>query len=345
MYLAVDIFMVLSGFVLARSSNADFLAPFEVPQVGRFLLRRLARIYPVYLLSSVVCALLVLTGLGVWGDPKLSALMILTNLAMIQSWGGPYDGLNAVSWSISTEWAANLLFPLFGFLFMRVSIRASVFAALATLLGLLLFAALSAGGAPDDPPAFGALTWYSFPGAMVRCITEFMLGMFCWRLRRDVQRTAWLGGDTVLIPTVVAMAVMTLFQSTDMAFLLLAGILVIGFSHERSRVAAALASSVPRVLGMVSFSLYLWHIPMLQLAPWLTVQMTRHDVWQPWLVAHVALMLMVIGVSAVSFTAIEKPAQQWLQRLFAAWLRRGGCRPIMETGRVSPSQPAANHLG
>ncbi len=319
MYLAVDIFMVLSGFVLARSCDADFRVPFAAAQVRAFLVRRVARIYPVYVLSSLVCALLVVSGLGVWGDPMLSAPMILTNLAMVQSWGGPYDGLNAVSWSISTEWAANLLFPLFGVVFLRGSLRLCVAAALATLLGLVLFAAVSQGTAPDDPPVFGALTWYSFPGAMVRCVSEFMLGMACWRLRRDVAATAWLGGDAPLSVAILAMAVMTLFQAMDMAFLLLACGVIIGFSYERSWVAAVFASPVPRWLGMISFSLYLWHIPMLQLAPWLTAAMTRVGVWQAWGVAHLVLMGMVMAVSALSYSWVERPAQRWVLGLARGW--------------------------
>ncbi len=324
MYLAVDIFMVLSGFVLARSSDADVRVPFALAQVWRFLVRRLARIYPVYLLSSLVCALLVATGLGVWGDPVLSVPMVLTNLAMAQSWGGPYDGLNAVSWSISTEWAANLLFPLFGVLFLRASLRWSLAAAAATLAGLVLFAAFSHGTAPDDPPMFGALTWYSFPGAMVRCVTEFMLGMACWRLRRDVAATAWLGGDAPLGFALLAMAVMTLFQAMDMVFLLLACGVIIGFSHERGWVAAAFAGALPRWLGTISFSLYLWHIPMLQLAPFLTAAMTRAGVWQAWGMAHLVLMLAVMAVSALSYSRIERPAQR-----FVLGVAHAGARPAV----------------
>lgn len=333
MYLAVDIFMVLSGFVLARSHDGDFRLPFGAGQVGRFLWRRIARIYPIYVLSSFVCLLLVVTGIDVWGSPVLSVPMILTNLAMAQSWGGPYDGLNAVSWSISTEWAANLLFPVFGFLFMRGSMRRSGYAALATVLGLVIFAVLSGGNAPDDPPMFGALTWYSFPGSMVRCITEFMLGMYCWRVRRDVPGVAWLGGDGVLVPAVLLMSAMTLDQSMDMAFVLLALGLIIGFSYERSFVAAAFASRVPRFLGMISFSLYLWHIPMLQLAPGVTALMEQSGVWQPWLVGRVVLMLLVIAVSAASFAAVEKPAQRWLLRVFAYWFGGG-------VARSAPVRPA-----
>lgn len=334
MYLAVDIFMVLSGFVLARSHDGDFRDPLTVRQTLRFLWRRLARIYPIYVLSSLVCMLLVITGIDVWGSPELSLPMILTNLAMAQSWGLPYDGLNAVSWSISIEWAANLLFPAFGLLFMRGSLRRSVVAAVATVLALVLFAAFAGGDAPDDPPMFGALTWYSFPGSMIRCTTEFMLGMFCWRLRRDVAGAGFLGRDTVLVPATLAMAVMTLSQAMDMAFLVLSCAVVIGFSFERSLTALAFASPVPRWLGTISFSLYLWHIPMLQLAPGIVGLMEHVGILQPWLIGHLMLMLAVLAVSAASFKWVERPAQRWLQPMFAAWLT--DVQPTRRQAEVTP---------
>ncbi len=329
MYVAVDIFMVLSGFVLARSHDADFHQPLGTRQVGRFLMRRLARIYPLYVLSSLVCLLLVVTGVDVWGSPALSMPMILTNLAMAQSWGLPYDGLNAVSWSISAEWAANLLFPLFGLVFMRGSMHRCVLGALATIGLLVAFAALCGGNAPDDPPAFGALTWYAFPGSMVRCITEFMLGIFCWRLRRDARGTGWLGHDRVMAPAILAMSAMTLHQSLDMAFLLLTCAIVVGFSYERSMVASTFASRLPRWFGMISFSLYLWHIPMLQLAPGIVGLMERLGIWQPWLMGMVALMGIVVGVSALSFAFIEKPAQRKLQLYLATRLGNARLLPVV----------------
>lgn len=318
MYLAVDVFMVLSGFVLARSSDADFHVPFTTSQHTRFLLRRLARVYPVYLLSSAVCGVLVATGIGVWGDPDISWPMTLTNLAMAQSWGGPYDAFNAVTWSISIEWAANLLFAPFAFAVLRSSLRVCELCMTATIIGLLLYAASHSGGpAPDDPPVFGALTWYSYPGAMVRCLSEFLLGMACWRLLRDAPWVHVLSQDRVLLPIVLVMAAMTLSQSTDIAFMLLGCCLMLGFAQERSRVAAIFASTLPRFLGVISYSLYLWHIPMLRLIPALEAWADRLIPWQPWLVAHLVLMLLVILVSAASYRWIERPAQRAVLALAA----------------------------
>lgn len=316
MYIAVDLFMVLSGFVLAMSYDADFHAPLSGRRMGRFVLLRIARIWPVYAMSCLTCVLLVLTGIGVWGPPDISPYAVALNLGMVQTWIAGHGSLNAVGWSISTEWAANLLFPLFGLLLMRPSLRVSAAAAGGALAILVVYAAIGGRSGPDAPPVFGALTWYSYPGAMVRCLTEFMFGMFCWRLRRDAAWTVWLGTNWVLLPAVLAMAAMTLDKSMDLAFVMLACIAIIGFSHERSTVAAVFASSLPRWLGTISFSLYLWHIPLLRLEPTLETVTSSLGAPDPWLAGTLATMAIVLPLSALSFHWIEKPAQRRLRRAF-----------------------------
>ena len=316
MYIAVDLFMVLSGFVLGMSYNADFETRPSGRRMWRFVLLRIARIWPVYALSCIACVLLVVTGIGVWGPPDISPFAIALNLGMMQSWLSGYGSLNAVGWSISTEWAANLLFPLFGLLLMRPSLRCSAIWAACTLAVLVVFAAVGGRGGPDAPPVFGALTWYSFPGAMVRCLTEFMFGMFCWRLRRDAAWTSWFGSTWVLLPVVLVMAAMTLDRAMDIFFVILACVTIVGFSHERSVVARVFASSVPRWLGMVSFSLYLWHIPLLRLEPTMESVTGRLGAPDPWLAGSLATMAISLGAAGLSYRWIEKPFQRGLRRAF-----------------------------
>jgi peptidoglycan/LPS O-acetylase OafA/YrhL len=316
MYIAVDLFMVLSGFVLAMSYDADFRVPVQAGRMWRFILLRIARIYPVYALSCIVCLLLTATGIGVWGPPDISPYAVALNLGMVQTWIAGHGSLNAVGWSISTEWAANILFPLFGLLLMRPSLRVSALGAACALAVLVVYAAYGGRGGPDAPPVFGALTWYSYPGAMVRCLTEFMFGMFCWRLRRDAAWTVWLGSSAVLLPVVLAMAAMTLSRAMDLWFVLATCIAIIGFSHERSPVASAFASSIPRWLGTISFSLYLWHIPLLRLEPTLEDVTAYFGSPDPWLTGNLATMAIVLCLSEMSYRWIEKPAQRRLRGVF-----------------------------
>ena len=64
-YLWVDLFFVLSGFVMALNYGRMFRDGFSGEAFGEFLLRRLARVYPLYI---VVLVLQVALTLGLYGN-------------------------------------------------------------------------------------------------------------------------------------------------------------------------------------------------------------------------------------------------------------------------------------
>jgi peptidoglycan/LPS O-acetylase OafA/YrhL len=113
-YLGVDGFFILSGLILGRVYVPP---PATVRAALLFWGRRLARLYPVHLATIVIMAALVLGGRygGVAAhDPsRFSLLSLVENLALVQGWGATSFGQwNYPSWSISSEWAGYLLFPL-----------------------------------------------------------------------------------------------------------------------------------------------------------------------------------------------------------------------------------------
>ena len=102
--LAVDFFFLLSGFVLAHmliNRPTDFLS---------FTISRFARMYPLHIVTLVAITLIyMLTGDGVrpTGD---SPMMLTLNLAMAHSiLPNGWLSFNGPSWSISTEFYANIL--------------------------------------------------------------------------------------------------------------------------------------------------------------------------------------------------------------------------------------------
>lgn len=103
-YLAVDLFFVISGFVLARAHDAGLTAG-----GGReFMRRRLIRLYPMVLLGMAVGATLLLAR-GM--DPAPVGILIGLAVLFIP-FTGTHDvfPLNGPQWSLLWELAVNLLY-------------------------------------------------------------------------------------------------------------------------------------------------------------------------------------------------------------------------------------------
>ncbi len=87
-YLAVDLFFVLSGFVMAMNYKHMFDSGWSADAYLKFLGRRIARVYPLYLACTLIPFGLMST--GIW--PHLVECRSLTptlwlNLFMMQNWG------------------------------------------------------------------------------------------------------------------------------------------------------------------------------------------------------------------------------------------------------------------
>ena len=101
-YLAVDLFFLLSGFVLTHVYHEIELT---WQSYFSFSKARLARIYPVHLMMLVVLLPMLDT------RPDFSSGGLLSSLLFMQS---PWHSIcwNYASWSISAEWHSYLLFPI-----------------------------------------------------------------------------------------------------------------------------------------------------------------------------------------------------------------------------------------
>lgn len=113
-YAFVDLFFILSGFVIAHVYGQRVLL--EARALGRFLALRLGRIYPMHLVVVFILALdplsRLLTGDASAFTGNRSGWSLVTELLLLDSIG-LHDGLtwNEVSWSVSAEWFSYLLAP------------------------------------------------------------------------------------------------------------------------------------------------------------------------------------------------------------------------------------------
>lgn len=312
-YLAVDLFFVLSGFVMAMTYAGDFRLGFRPGAYGRFLLKRLGRVYPLYVATTLLCALGFYAGLG--APPSGAALA--GNLLMVQGWGIA-ESLNGPGWSISTEFAAYLLFPLLtaGVLFggwRMAGLAAGLsLAALLWIAGLPDAALLSAG-------RYGPLDVYD-PGTLypvLRCLAGFTLGLVAWRLA-SLPRLRPLA-ESPRLGTALALAALLLLalRGSDVLAVLLFVPLIIALATGRSAAARLLEAAPVHWLGTISYSIYLVHRPVIDfLRPPLRSLLEGWQVPHAYSAANLVLLPLALALAALTFYAIEKPGRQ-LSRMLA----------------------------
>ena len=245
-YLAVDLFFILSGFVLWYN-YAPRLRAGGLPEAGLFLWRRFARIWPLHalILSGFVvfAALLIATGRDAAAYPFAQLPL---HLLLVQNWGFT-DRLawNDPAWSISTEMAASLLFPLVVLAapWERLRTAALLAIAAALLAGIALwFGAHHETRLGADIPRLGLL----------RCLFEFALGnVMCllwlqWRERPRAAALPLAAGGLIGIAGLALALPETLFVPATF----LAGLLALALG--RGPLIGLLGSPALRYLGEIS---------------------------------------------------------------------------------------------
>ncbi|MGW8777328.1 acyltransferase family protein [Streptomyces sp. NPDC055796] len=189
--IGVSCFFILSGFVLAWTYRPDS------DTVRRFWQRRFAKIYPVYLVSTVL-AFVLFSGMG----QVPGAANVVLHLTLLQSWvpeQSLYFGLNPVTWSLSCEAFFYLMLPVLFLWLRRAGVR-TLYAVVVGAVALSFVLPYTLGALVELPrpgeemiptgPVGGPFAYwftYVFPGFR---ILEFGAGVAAALL---VRRQAWRG--------------------------------------------------------------------------------------------------------------------------------------------------------
>ncbi len=85
-YISVDLFFILSGFVMSKAYGARFISASSLSSYARFLGLRLARIYPIYAVLLVVAT--AVSSVHPAYFPPLTVQNVVANFALVQTWIG-----------------------------------------------------------------------------------------------------------------------------------------------------------------------------------------------------------------------------------------------------------------
>ncbi|MFS8973953.1 acyltransferase [Cupriavidus necator] len=322
-YLAVDLFFVLSGFVMALTYGAMFREGFSWKPYGVFLGKRIARVYPLYLFITATMSVAVLERTAQAGHDV--TFVVVTNLLMVQAWGLA-PSLMPSTWSVSTEWAAYLLFPwLAGRLLYGRKAHACAWAGICAI-GIAAVALANTGGkGPLD------IMRYDSAGPVVRCIAGFSLGIVAYRVRSVPAIRQWLGNRFSATALWLAALGLMCLPGTDVVVVLLFPALVANLSLQSSRLSSLLGSRVIYTLGVWSYSFYLIHLPFDGLQTALAREVSPLVPWGASLLASAVCLSVALVLSALSYAGIERPSRSLLQSLLRP---RGGKDAAEQRGKA-----------
>jgi peptidoglycan/LPS O-acetylase OafA/YrhL len=322
-YLAVDLFFVLSGFVIAQNYDRRFATGMTV---GQFMVQRLIRLYPCYLLALVAgFALASIRMIRDHGYVDVSGLTIAAalNLFILPAVNPLYHSVtlfpfNGASWSIFFELVANLIYGMcFRFLSGPLLALLALLGATGLIVGATMSGSVDLGMRPSDL-MFG----------MPRVLFSFFVGV---ALRRYLTTSEPARSGNALRISVLSAMLVTLFCAgafvpkrwSAMADLVVVLLLMPPLVAAASRTTVhGLARRISILAGNSSYPVYLLQTPFFLLFAALVEALlhTKSSTLRPWVGILIIVTVVVVGVIVDKY--YELPLRSGIKRAIGNWGRR-----------------------
>jgi peptidoglycan/LPS O-acetylase OafA/YrhL len=310
-YLAVDVFFILSGFVMALSYAHYFKDGIAVSVFRTFMVKRVARIYPLYMFVTLACVLRALINFSGTGSGGVNVDDFIASALMFQAWGFGFSNIAGATWSLSVEFFAYILFPLLVYfaVFGRVSYALVLCVLAALAIYVVASSHLGVSGQLDVVSPASTLP-------LVRCLAGFCLGLATYRVSQSEAGRRFLSSSWFIIGVVFALLLAAHFQMQDLFLFWLFPPVVAALYFESVAAQAIFANRVIYHLGVVSYSMYLAHpllVPVnLRLEP--IAERIIGGAAHP--LTLIFALLLTWGVSCWLYRFIEKPSRIHIQNIF-----------------------------
>jgi len=299
-YLGVDIFFVISGFVITRSLMRQGSASIWT-KLAAFYIRRIKRLLPALALI-VVTAIVLIRLVNPWTEfinrTGITAMFGISNIQLYlvnTDYFGENNNLNPLmhTWSLGIEEQFYLVYPLLFFLVMRRPDGGrnllTVILGAVTVLSFLGFTLLF----HTHQPAVYYLMPFRAWELGIGCLLALHLLALESRTPLVVQTLALLG---IIVAFVVGYRspVLSAFLAVGGS----AGLILAG--AKESALNRVMLTSPLQYLGRLSYSIYLWH--------WLIIGLAIWTVGVNW-ISIPAIVIATLGLASLSFHLLEEPAR------------------------------------
>jgi peptidoglycan/LPS O-acetylase OafA/YrhL len=316
-YLCVDLFFVLSGFVLALSYGGRFNRGFSAGNFGSFLQARVARLYPAYIAITVLYYAKWVLNMSGTNTKSYSLKDFAANAVLVQGWGLPVRPIIEDSWSVSVECFAYLVFP--GLVVAALGrSRGAALALTAIAAGMLVYIATTGYGVN------GPLDAYREDNSLLpllRCLAGFSLGLVAFRASQTSSFHKILASPATPCIVLLLLAFALWADRTDLFIVFLLPPLVASLYFNAAPSKALFGNGVVHHLGEISYSLYLLHPFFLGVAGhYAGVAKARFGLSVPF--AFIVLGIAATWIASyMSYRFVELPGRRCLRRL-------GGTSPL-----------------
>ena len=314
-YLLVDMFFMLSGYVMALNYHEAF-RNLTGKGFANFMLKRVARLYPAYFVIALFYVAKIAAGLSGEKLEMYGAWDWLGNLFMLSGWGLHIMPIIGVAWAASAEMGTYLLLPFLMPWTQHKNKSIAILAVVVAVAGIyaVSFSGRGSGGSLD---VVNGDSFYP----MLRAVCGFMLGLLIFRFGGLVDRLSMTVQDVLVVVLPLAIIAVSASDASDRLMYALYIPLVAVLSRDGRMAQLLFGNALVYRLGIISFSIYLIH----PLFVSFTVRTWRHFGQHDWvyIVASLVAFAIIWALAEISYRLVEMPGR----KAVVAWF--------------SPKQPAA----
>lgn len=296
-YYGVDLFFILSGFILMHVHEADFRS-IDARGLESFYTLRFFRVYPLHFIVLMLILAWTFThpafvawvraipgeedSYTFWGFFQTLTLTNRVGLRDLGQWNIP-------SWSLSSEMVGYVVLPFLGFMLLRV--RSKWFCIGYAVAALLAYALIKI-----FIKDIGVLRMaLCFPAGAALCRAFHLIG--------DFRRPSFLA----LLSLTLAVVCLCFKEIAPFAILGFGG-LIFALAFGRGSVNTLISSPPVMFLGKISFSLYLTHSVLLLTISWLGIDQTSSALGS--IAVFSGTLVFLLAIATFTYHAIEAPSHR-----------------------------------